>query len=477
MPRANFNIDKPLEEIKNKFRNLQINPVLDSGPVVQNLMVSIKKSDLWPNLECRPQDPDMTLEEIEEMIAAADGSVLDLPIEIAYGHNRIRAAQLMGIKDVEFHVQPHSVFTDDIYFTKYAYENKNDAKENQAVMIETVREGIEYVDNVLAPFKEESWEVYKNADNNWFEKKSQFDGWQREGIGSGILCRTVLEGWAASDVKNAIRVLDDIDSGFYTTETVAGMPSMGVLGQYSRLVEAVRQLEIPAFFKNRMVEGATDLINDPKFSTTVRIMKNAITAVKDTEKGINDPVNFIKTAKRSKSKFDVVSATRDLIFERPADLAEEFHIESVEALKDHPEFSGYGDLDQLMEDVTASIQKAEEAAAKAAAAEEAGEEVAAEEEVSGEELTEEGQSLIDSFQESLSAVELPDEADVTTDSAAVDAAADVCTQTLATATTQIGLLAGMADKLDEEDHAHLFTQMNDLVEAINAFQIAAGLSE
>jgi hypothetical protein len=356
----------------NPFRNFDINPVNDDGDVVNGLRASIRKSDFWPNLEARPVDPDITLEDLEKMEAKANGKPVNLAIQLCYGHNRSRSAELEGIKFINLHIQPHSVFTDDMMLTKMAYENKNDAKNNMMVIVETVKQAKEYLEDQIKPF--EDYKSYKEAGLTFFDKKASFVNAKNQGIGFKTVLK-FLDGWSHGDVQYAHRVIDDLARGYYGNEQIHNMPNVAVMGQFSNMVGKIRQMDWPEYFKDKTITEVADIIQDPSVSTTTKIMKNAISALSDGK----DPVKYIKSTQRV--DFNLVKATKDLVFDNMESELKLEDLPTLDGFKDYPE------LEDLMKKVETSIKRTE--AARDAGEEEVdeAEEVAADTEEAAEAAT------------------------------------------------------------------------------------------
>ena len=330
----------------NPYRDFNMNPINDEGPVVENLRISIKKNGLWTKFMARPADETVTEKDLEKMADKfGTKKVCPLVVEKWYGHNTQRAAELEGVKSILMDIRP----TDDVrMMTSMAYENKMDSKENMMVMIETVAQTQGFIIGSLDGLDEGDFKKYKDDGGKLFTTAAQYKNVIQKGVGYGSIMK-LLEGWQEGDVKNSLRVLKDLSAERYAREDIADMPSVGILGQYSRLVECVLATVWPVFWKEEILSGCTAAIKDPQVSTTVKILKNAIKGVKDKD-GACDPLRFIR--KNIKKPFDVVKATKDLVFENSKEGAP-----TIDDLAEMEGFKGFEDLAKLIKDVQASIDK------------------------------------------------------------------------------------------------------------------------
>lgn len=340
MTMINVSTKQPLADIANPFRSFDINPVVDDGAVVPSLVISIKKTGAWTKWMARAIDgkgnPVMDAGFYDDL----DGS---LPkghsFQLCYGHNTWRAAQLAEVEDLLIDVRP---FTDDKMLEMMAYENKGDSHGNMMVILETVKQTGDYLRDSIADIGD--FKAYKKAGGSFFTKKAAFDNAKTQGIGFKTILK-MLEGWSSGDVQNAHRVLGDLEAEYYDQDMVSGMPSVAVLGQFSLLAKALREQTWPEYFKDTMVVEASDLICDPDVSTTTKILKNAISALKDGK----NPVKYIKSTQRV--DFNVAKATKDLVFENTAmDI-------SLKDLPDLDGFKDYEELDDLVKKVGTSIKR------------------------------------------------------------------------------------------------------------------------
>jgi hypothetical protein len=330
----------------NPYRDFDMNPINDEGPVVENLRISIKKNGLWTKFMARPADESVTEKDLEKL-ADKFGTKKPCPLVVEkwYGHNTQRAAELEGIKTMLMDVRP----TDDVQMmTSMAYENKMDSKENMMVMIETVAQTQGFIVGSLDGLGEGDFKKYKDDGGKLFTSAAQYKNVIQKGVGYGSIMK-LLEGWQEGDVKNSLRVLKDLSAERYAREDIADMPSVGILGQYSRLVESVLATTWPVFWKEDILAGCTAAIKDPQVSTTVKILKNAIKGVRDKD-GACDPLRYIR--KNVKKPFDVVKATKDLVFENSTEGAP-----TIDDLANMEGFKGYEDIVKLVKDVQASIDK------------------------------------------------------------------------------------------------------------------------
>ena len=324
----------------NPERDFEINPVIDDGPVVTGLRTSIRKNGHWVKYTARPEDPEVTVEDLEKMAKKyGHDKVCPLVIQKCYGHNTHRAAVLEGIEDMLIDVRPIS---DEQMLTMMAWENKNDAKGNIMVILETVQQTLGFIENSIAGF--DDFKSYKADGGTFFKNKKSFETIKQQGVGYKTALK-MLEGWSNGDVLGAHRVIGDLEAEHYTKDMISGMPSITVLSQFSVMAKAIREQTWPEYFKDAMVAEAAEVICDPDISSTTKILRNATTALKDGK----NPVKYIRSSQRV--DFDVVKATKALVFE---------NVSSEVELKDLPDMDGFKDyakLDDLIGKVDTSIKR------------------------------------------------------------------------------------------------------------------------
>lgn len=411
----------------NPYRDITKFPI--NRQKVDALKESIQQTDFWDNLLCRVKG-NVETDGLNTLLAGYNDDGPIFQVELAYGHHRLVAIQELGIEEIDI---PVKQIDDKTMLKIMANENKGDWAGDMSVILETVRQARMFLTKSVSEFSD--YAAYTDAGESFFTKEA-FAQIPAQGVGFKSIQKFLGETWSAQDIRKAVSVLKDIDNGLYEQTQIIAFPSIGVLGGFSKLSGAIHAQNWPDFFKNEMVSMASDLISDPKTSTTVKILTSATEAAKNGK----DPVKVIQSPGQKRKDFSVAKAIKDRVYEN-------MDPKTLLVLADLPEiegFKGFPELPAIIEEVKKSISRSE--AAKQAA--ETGEPIVTED---GDEVTPGASSDNEALDALISQAEA--EIGITPDNAAlpstlgedalvdVDPDApvteDVLTQTLQVANTQL----------------------------------------
>jgi hypothetical protein len=341
--------------VPNNYRDLVKQP-LQRGKI-DSLKESTKDTGAWRVMMGRPHNnvvPGVPAEELANYLkglkaAFTDDGVPIFKVEIPYGHHRWQAWLEMGMEVIDIEVVP---IEEKAMLQMMANENKNDWGSNMSVILETVRQTREFLFDTIkncTTFEEYADQQGEDA----FFTKEQFVQAKEQGLGYRSIRKFLGETWAEGDIRAAMGVLGNVESGLFTQEQIVNFPSVGVLGAFSKVAENIMAQPYAPYFKRKMIDDIADMVSNPKISTTVKVLKSA----QDAAANGKDPVQVIKNFGGKRVDFKQEQALKDLVYQNMDPKAPK-----LEDIEEMDGFKGYEGLPALLEEVKKSIARSEAAA-------------------------------------------------------------------------------------------------------------------
>ena len=297
--------------VENPFRDLDKNPILTTK--VESLKASVKKTDFWDNIMCRPKDNtynEMVGEDLINYLKDLTEAPVDMVLELAYGHHRLAALDSLEWTTINI---PVKSIDDEKMLHIMAEENKADYGANMNVLLETVRQVRVTLHDQAAKFEEFEEYVEKH---DFFRSKKDWRAAKDDigNIGFRRVHSFLGETWSENDIRTASSVLSAIEEGLYEQEQIVDMPSVNVLKGFTSLTKAIRVNEVfPEYFKEKYVTECSSIICDPKAGTTVKILSKAATMTKKA----NIPTDYL--TKQKVTAFDLTKQLKAIVVGSPED--------------------------------------------------------------------------------------------------------------------------------------------------------------
>lgn len=308
-----LNSDAPII-FPNPNRDFSINPI--SPDKTNALCASVRKTDFWDNLVCRPVPGCLDalrgdLSVAEYLSALGPEFEVNFPVQICYGHNRIAALVQLNWPEINIPVKDVS---DENMLLMMAHENHGEwASNGILVMIETVRK---VRDSIMEPVtKFETFEEYVEAGNTFFADQQAWKNARSQGIGYRKVLDVLGDSWSEGDVRPALNAIEMVADGTYTLTDIGAIPSAGVLKTFNMLAKSIRENETwPKVVQDDMITESAKVIKDPEGGATMKSIKLAAGHVKQG----NDPVVYLKKGKPQ--QFNVAKAIESLMIDSKLDV-------------------------------------------------------------------------------------------------------------------------------------------------------------
>lgn len=183
--------------MKIKVCDIQPNPFrhMDRYPInklkVDALAQSIKQTDFWDNLVCRPTPNEKG------------------KYQLAYGHHRLFALVQLGIEEIDIPVRNLS---DAVMIQIMANENHDEWNMTPAILYETVQVSKEFLDGELAKYK--SWQALQKSglyliNLLGIKRESEYQSLRTRGVGQTTLLAFLGKNWKQHRIQEALSVIQD----------------------------------------------------------------------------------------------------------------------------------------------------------------------------------------------------------------------------------------------------------------------------
>lgn len=336
----------------NPYRDLSAYPIM--AEIINILRPSIQKTGFWGGLRARPAGNQITLDsgevlteeaDINEYLTEIDAAFDDdgnplFEVEQAFGHHRVAAALAEDVDEADFSI---TYIADDIMLQMMAEENHRDATNNIAVMLETYKQTKMELEAQAGEF--ETFNEYEEK-YTFFGNQKVWKNARSQGVGFQTIRKFLGESWPEAAVRAGVATLADISDGIFEQEQVIRMSSMSIVGEFGKLCKAIRDMDVPDFFKDRYIKQVSEYICNPKEGSTVKIIRAATKKAKD---GCN-PFKYIKT--QTGIEFNLVNELKTLSGE------DEFAKMPVDALLGVDGLKDYEGIEDAIEKVKEVLQKA-----------------------------------------------------------------------------------------------------------------------
>ncbi len=208
-----------IENLKpNPFRNINQYPIDKNR--VEKLKASIKRTNFWGGLVCRPDTDEKN------------------KYQLAFGHHRLQALKEIGIKEITIKAIQYS---DAQMLQAMADENRETGQHDIRILINTIEQVKKYLDEELAKYeniKELPHCLINLLDSKKEQDKAtQFGNIKSKGVGQTTILKFLGSDWKQSEIQFALNSLKKINDNELDREAIEMFPNKYQAEEFTKAIK------------------------------------------------------------------------------------------------------------------------------------------------------------------------------------------------------------------------------------------------